>query len=105
MGVKFFDYVNEDVSDLFLTDMHSDMSRKSPREGKKTEITNEISGLLPDDAGHKHLWAMRYTAIWARGIFGKFLDQMGTETYCRGSERSGHQRDGFGRRVRHRRHG
>ena len=29
MGIKFFDYDNDGRPDLFITDMHSDMSERS----------------------------------------------------------------------------
>src|SRR3989344_8561702 len=56
MGVKFFDYDNDLLSDLLTTDMHSDMEKDySPAEEKKklppevmtshgVDITNNLLG-------------------------------------------------------------
>ncbi len=35
MGIKFFDFDQDGLMDLFITDMHSDMSRQQSREGRE----------------------------------------------------------------------
>jgi hypothetical protein len=37
MGVKFFDYDNDGRLDLFVTDMHSDMSEEAGPDGEKAK--------------------------------------------------------------------
>ena len=41
MGIKFFDYDNDGLMDLFIVDMHSDMSDEPgpENEKKKSDIT------------------------------------------------------------------
>jgi hypothetical protein len=94
MGIKFFDYNNDGLMDLFLTDMHSDMSPLQTRLAQDFDLAIEKS--------KSDQWA---TGAWKNGIFkgltnldraifgnafyrnegqGRFRevsDQLGVETY------------------------
>src|SRR6185369_3273354 len=54
MGVKFFDFDNDGRMDLFITDMHSDMSQEvGPKEEKlKSDMQwppSQLRGGMPED--------------------------------------------------------
>ena len=81
MGIKVFDVNNDGRLDLFITDMHSDMSETIGPEREKMKSTMK--------------WPVEFrgtgkTSIWGNSLFvkdgpGKFRemsDAMGTENYC-----------------------
>jgi hypothetical protein len=80
MGVKFFDFDNDGRQDLFLTDMHSDMSQEVPPGFE------EVKSLMawPDDflqGGADNLFG---NALWRNlggGRFEEISDRVGAENY------------------------
>jgi hypothetical protein len=81
MGVKAFDYNNDGKIDLFVTDMHSDMSAMTPPE--------------LDDLKSDMKWPVSFrgtgqTSIWGNSFFQKdgpdryreVSDKVGLENYC-----------------------
>ncbi|HYV28415.1 MAG TPA: CRTAC1 family protein [Candidatus Eisenbacteria bacterium] len=92
MGIKFFDFNNDGLFDLFVTDMHSDMTDAQTRVGKK-----DFSG--PFEKQKSEVWcSIDWTDAFLQGasnnIFGnafylnqgngKFIevsDKIGAETY------------------------
>jgi hypothetical protein len=81
MGVKAFDYNNDGRIDLFVTDMHSDMSAMTPPE--------------LDDLKSDMKWPVSFrgtgqTSIWGNSFFQKdgpdryreVSDKVGLENYC-----------------------
>ena len=83
MGVKFFDYNNDGLLDLFLTDMHSDMSDHlgylaSEREKLKSTMKWDDMYLV----GHeKSIWGNAFYKNVGDGRFEEISDQVGVENY------------------------
>lgn len=81
MGLKFFDFDNDGRSDLFIVDMHSDMSQEPGPENEKLK-----SNVTWDDA---YIQGKKSDFIWGNALYhnlggGKFeeiSDRMGVETY------------------------
>jgi len=81
MGIKFFDYDNDGRMDLFIVDMHSDMSQEPgpENEKKKSEITWDnayIQGTKSD-----FIWGNALYHKLANGKFAEVSDRLGVETY------------------------
>ncbi len=80
MGVKSFDYDNDGLFDLFVTDMHSDMSEDIPSqdEQKKSLMT------YPEDFLKSNGRALFGNALFHNrnnGIFEEISQTLGLETY------------------------
>ena len=104
MGIKFFDFNNDGRPDLFVTDMHSDMSEHVGRIAKSMKSAMK--------------WPSRSSATRATSIFGNSFfhkavpesirevsDALGVENYCPvGSERRRHERRRLGRHLHRLRH-
>lgn len=81
MGIKFFDYDNDGRIDLFVVDMHSDMSEEPgpENEKKKSEITwddSYIQGTKSD-----FIWGNALYHNLGNGKFEEVSDRLGVETY------------------------
>ncbi len=81
MGIKFFDYDNDGRMDLFIADMHSDMSQEPgpENEKKKSEITwddSYIQGTKSD-----FIWGNALYHNLGNGKFEEVSDRLGIETY------------------------
>jgi len=81
MGIKFFDYDNDGRMDLFIVDMHSDMSQEPgpENEKQKSEITwsdSYIQGTKSD-----YIWGNALFHNLGNGKFQEVSDRMGVETY------------------------
>ena len=81
MGLKFFDYDNDGRMDLFIVDMHSDMSQEPGPENEKLKSnitwTNEyIQGTKAD-----FIWGNALYHNLGDGKFEEVSDRMGVETY------------------------
>lgn len=79
MGVKFFDYDNDGLLDLYVTDMHSDMSYIPPwqEEKKKSEIKFSAEEIVNPDNNI-------FGNAFYRNIGGRFeevSDKIGAETF------------------------
>jgi hypothetical protein len=80
MGIKLFDYDNDSVMDLFITDMHSDMSQHLGPNHEK--LKSEM--LWPESmVGKKGESIFGNTLFRGRGagVFEEVSDQLGTENY------------------------
>jgi hypothetical protein len=81
MGIKFFDYDNDGRMDLFIVDMHSDMSDEPGPENEKMK-----SHITWDDS---YIQGTKSDFIWGNALYhnlgnGKFeevSDRLGVETY------------------------
>ena len=81
MGVKAFDYNNDGRIDLFVTDMHSDMSAMTPPE---------LDHLKSDMKWPVSFRGTGQTSIWGNSFFQKdgsnkyheVSDKLGLENYC-----------------------
>ena len=81
MGIKFFDYDNDGRMDLFIVDMHSDMSQEPgpEREKSKSEITwsdSYIQGTKSD-----YIWGNALYHNLGNGRFEEVSDRLGAENY------------------------
>jgi hypothetical protein len=81
MGIKFFDYDNDGRMDLFVVDMHSDMSQEPGPENEKlkSDITwtdSYIQGTKAD-----FIWGNALYHKLANGKFEEVSDRLGVETY------------------------
>jgi len=81
MGIKFFDYDNDGRMDLFIVDMHSDMSQEPgpENEKKKAQITwddSYIQGTKSD-----FIWGNALYHNLGDGKFEEVSDRLGVETY------------------------
>lgn len=81
MGLKFFDYDNDGRMDLFIADMHSDMSQEPGPENEKakSEITwsdSYIQGTKAD-----FIWGNALYHHLENGHFEEVSDRLGVETY------------------------
>ena len=80
MGVKFFDYNNDGLLDLILTDMHSDMSQQvgPDREKEKSDMKwapQVIQG------GENNIFGNAFYKNLGNGKFQEVSDQIGVENY------------------------
>ncbi len=55
MGIKVFDFNNDGRLDIFITDMHSDMSEMVGPEHDKHEVEHEVAGVVPRRRQVEHL--------------------------------------------------
>jgi enediyne biosynthesis protein E4 len=81
MGIKFFDYDNDGRMDLFIADMHSDMSQEPGPENEKlkSQITwtdSYIQGTKSD-----FIWGNALYHNRGNGKFEEVSDRLGVETY------------------------
>ena len=83
MGIKFFDSNNDGLSDLFITDMHSDMTEDIsyedyPREKLKSVMKWNKSVLVGSE---KSIWGNAFYKNLGNGKFTEISDQIGVENY------------------------
>jgi hypothetical protein len=81
MGIKFFDYDNDGRMDLFIADMHSDMSQEPGPENEKlkSDVTwtdDYIQGTKAD-----FIWGNALYHNLGNEKFEEVSDRMGAETY------------------------
>ena len=80
MGIKFFDFNNDGLFDLLLTDMHSDMSQEvgPEKEKQKSEIK------FPADmiqGGENNIFGNAFYKNLGAGKFEEISDRIGVENY------------------------
>jgi hypothetical protein len=83
MGIKFFDFNNDGLPDLFITDMHSDMSDDITYDGYKRE---KLKSNMKWDKSflkgwEKSIWGNAFYKNLGDGKFAEISDQIGVETY------------------------
>ncbi len=80
MGIKVFDYDNDARMDLFITDMHSDMSqRQGPNQEKlKSEMLWPESMLLSEG---KSIYGNTFFRNLGGGRYAEVSDKIGAENY------------------------
>ncbi len=90
MGIKFFDFDNDGLMDLYVTDMHSDMSHEvgPDQEKSKSEVTysdSYLRGAMPEDVGRmggdKSIFGNAFYHNLGHGKFEEISDRLGLETY------------------------
>ena len=83
MGIKFFDFDNDGLIDLFVTDMHSDMSHDLGYVAVEEEKTKSVMKWTPDIlVGHeKSIWGNAFYKNLGGGKFEEISDKIGAENY------------------------
>ena len=81
MGVKFFDFDNDERMDLIVTDMHSDMSEMvgPDREKAKSAMRWPDSFLQASHAAY--IWGNAFYHNLGNGKFEEISDRLGVENY------------------------
>ena len=102
MGVKFFDFDNDGRMDLFVTDMHSDMSAAGWSGARKTEIDDALAGFVPAGVAlGPYLGQCLLSQPWEWQVRGDLRPPGSRELLALGRERGRHQCRRVGRRVHH----
>ncbi len=80
MGIKVFDFDNDEDMDIFVTDMHSDMSEDvlPDREDLKSRMQWPESFLKSDDQG---LFGNSFFRNDGNGVYVEVSDKIGAENY------------------------
>ena len=83
VGIKFFDFNNDGLSDLFITDMHSDMtddiSYEDYRREKLKSVMKWNNSVLV--GSEKSIWGNAFYQNLGNGKFAEISDQIGVENY------------------------
>ncbi len=81
MGIKVFDYNNDGRLDLFITDMHSDMS--DPVGPERDHLKSDMK--WPEDfrgSGKTSIWGNSFFRKDGPGKYTEVSDAIGVENYC-----------------------
>ena len=81
MGIKVFDFNNDGRLDVFVTDMHSDMSEMTGPEldGMKSEMKWPVSFR---GSGRTSIWGNTFFLKDGPGKYREVSDAIGAENYC-----------------------
>jgi hypothetical protein len=81
MGIKVFDFNNDGRQDIFITDMHSDMSEMiGPELEKKKSIMKWPESFR--GTGKTSIWGNSFFLKEGPGKFREVSDNVGAENYC-----------------------
>ncbi len=80
MGIKFFDYDNDGKIDLYLTDMHSDMSEEIGPERENLKSRMQWPAEVLQD-GKNSIFGNAFFHNLGEGRFEEISDKMGVENY------------------------
>jgi len=81
MGIKFFDYDNDGRMDLFIVDMHSDMSQEADPENEKAKSTITWTDSYIQGTKSDFIWGNALYHNLGDGKFEEVSDRLGVETY------------------------
>jgi hypothetical protein len=92
MGIKFFDFNNDGLMDLFVTDMHSDMTDRQTKAGKPTfsrafekRKSDEWCSVEWTDqflqGASNNVFGNAFYVNQGHGTFAELSDKIGAETY------------------------
>ena len=81
MGIKVFDFNNDGRLDIFVTDMHSDMSDAIGPELEKVKSTMKWPESFRGD-GKTSIWGNSFFQKEGPGTFREVSDAIGVENYC-----------------------
>lgn len=79
MGIKFFDYDNDGRSDLFVTDMHSDMMAQQTPFQEKEKVVPVSRAMLGGDTGSNSIFGNAFYHNLGGGKFEEISDKIGVE--------------------------
>jgi hypothetical protein len=80
MGIKFFDFDNDGLLDLFVTDMHSDMSEEIGPEREKLKSRMQWTADYLQD-GSRSIFGNAFYRNLGGGRFEEVSDRVGAENY------------------------
>ena len=81
MGIKVFDFNNDGRLDIFITDMHSDMSDAIGPELEKVKSTMKWPESFRGN-GKTSIWGNSFFQKEGPGTFREVSDAIGAENYC-----------------------
>ena len=81
MGIKFFDFDNDGRMDLFIVDMHSDMSQEPGPENEKVKSTITWTDSYLQGTKSDFIFGNALYHNLGNGKFEEISDRMGAETY------------------------
>jgi enediyne biosynthesis protein E4 len=81
MGIKVFDFNNDGRLDIFVTDMHSDMSQTIPPEQEKLKSTMKWPVSFRG-TGKTSIWGNSFFLKEGPNRFREVSDEIGAENYC-----------------------
>ncbi len=81
MGIKVFDVDNDGRLDIFITDMHSDMSETVPPERERIKSTMQWPVAFRGD-GRTSIWGNSVFLKGPGGTFKEVSDAINAENYC-----------------------
>jgi enediyne biosynthesis protein E4 len=81
MGIKFFDFDNDGRTDLFIADMHSDMSQEPGPENEKLKSTITWTDSYLQGKQSDFIFGNALYHNLGNGHFEEISDRMGAETY------------------------
>jgi hypothetical protein len=81
MGIKFFDYDNDGHTDLFIADMHSDMSHEPGPENEKLKSDVNWTDSYIQGTKADFIWGNALYHNLGNGKFEEVSDRMRVETY------------------------
>ena len=80
MGIKFFDYNQDGLLDLLLTDMHSDMAKPiGPEDEKKKSVVQWAPHVI--QGGENNIFGNAFYKNLGNGKFQEMSDELGLENY------------------------
>jgi hypothetical protein len=80
MGIKVFDFNNDGRLDIFITDMHSDMSERIGPDREKLKSNMRWDASMVGD-GTTSIWGNSFFLNEGSGRFREVSDEIGAETY------------------------
>jgi len=80
MGIKVFDFNNDGRLDIFITDMHSDMSERIGPTREKRKATMRWDASIVGD-GKSSIWGNSFFLKEGPGRFREVSDEIGAENY------------------------
>jgi hypothetical protein len=81
MGIKVFDFNNDGRLDIFITDMHSDMSEPIGPDQEKMKSTMKWPASVVG-SGKTSIWGNSFFLKEGPGKFREVSDAVGAENYC-----------------------